>query len=671
MKILILASNPRNDLDLDDEIRDLKEVIDSSRNRQDFEVEDALAVRAGDLQNLLFKHEPQIVHFCGHGGGQPGLVFEGKDGGEQWVRTEALRDLFRLFSNKVGCVLLNACYSEEQANEIVNHIDYVIGMNQAIRDDAAIAFAKGFYRALGYNCSIEEAYEFGCNAIQLEIAGDSTTRSGTTESVRKAELVNATASTITPDIPEHLKPVLKKRPQAGSSSRWREGTTTPPPLSPEKKEALQQEVVRAVTGFGANNRSASTPNPPIGITEPPQVLPEPPKATENPRRRFGPLILGGLVACLIPAISIYGYQKLQEQKQVQQEQQEQKQVQADLQQAIELAERADLGDAIKVLNQIPTNSAVALRIRYLLGEWSDRLLKRAEASYKNGNIDRALEDAQAIPLNSPIYGQAQDAIANWNKKQQLPASMLKAEQIILDQAIDYAKGEKWGEAIKHLDEIPANSAIATQSQGYLEAWSKLLWGRAEIYYDGGNIEDALGDAQAIPKNSPIHNNIQDDIVGWTKEKKIMDEIKKDLLVVSELSIKKSRRLLEQIKSSGLRQQAEDLIVELEKKLKDPQKVQIKPNSESGWNNYKYAWLSQRPVTPDDLIDKPDSELSIMRNSVYAKYGFIFGRDALKSEFLREAWYKPTRNESEVSKLQSDLERSNAGEILKFQKQKIK
>jgi hypothetical protein len=505
MKILILASNPRNDLDLDDEIRDLKEVIDSSRNRQDFEVEDALAVRAGDLQNLLFKHEPQIVHFCGHGGGQPGLVFEGKDGGEQWVRTEALRDLFRLFSSKVGCVLLNACYSEEQANEIVNHIDYVIGMNQAIRDDAAIAFAKGFYRALGYNCSIEEAYEFGCNAIQLEIAGDSTNRSGAAESVRKAELVNTTASTITPEIPEHLKPVLKKRPQASSSSRWREGAITPPPLPQEKREALQQEVVRAVTGFGAHNRSAAPPNPPIVIPDLPQVPPERQRTSANPRRRFVPFVVGGLVACLIPTISIYGYQKLQEQKQAQQAQ---KQAQSDLQQAIKLSKRDDLRDAIKALNQIPTGSTVTSQIPNLLGEWSERLLKRAEASYKSGNIDRALEDAQAIPVNSPIYRQAQDTIANWNREQQLPASALKAEEIILDQAIKSAKLEEWRSAIKALGEISATSAIATQSQGYLEAWSQQLRRRAEIYYTNGNIEDALKDAEVIPKNSPIHNVMQ-------------------------------------------------------------------------------------------------------------------------------------------------------------------
>jgi formylglycine-generating enzyme required for sulfatase activity len=242
MKILILASNPRKDLNLDREIRDLRQVIEQSRDRREFEVEDALAVRVGDLQDLLFRHRPQIVHFCGHGSGAQGLVFEGNDGGEQWVRAEALSDLFRLFASNVGCVLLNACYSEEQANAIVNHIDYVIGMNQEIRDDAAIAFAKGFYRALGYARSLEESFEFGCNAIQLEISGSSKMRSGDTEQQRQAEVVDAIQQTV---IPEHLKPILKTKPTLKSSQR---SPIAPPEqsLSQATRVAIQLDINQAL-----------------------------------------------------------------------------------------------------------------------------------------------------------------------------------------------------------------------------------------------------------------------------------------------------------------------------------------------------------------------------------------------------------------------------------------
>jgi hypothetical protein len=250
MKILILASNPRKDLKLDHEIRDLKNVIETSRNRQQFEVENALAVRVGDLQDLLFRNRPQIVHFCGHGSGQQGLVFEGNDGGEQWVRAEALSELFRLFSENIGCVLLNACYAEEQANAIVNHINYVIGMNQEIRDDAAIAFSKGFYRALGYECSIEQAFEFGCNAIQLEISGSSKMRSVTTDEVRKIEVVDAIQHS---PIPEHLKPILKRKPTLTTSART--NITSPEQsLTQEARTAIQLDIDKSL---GADVKVAS------------------------------------------------------------------------------------------------------------------------------------------------------------------------------------------------------------------------------------------------------------------------------------------------------------------------------------------------------------------------------------------------------------------------------
>jgi hypothetical protein len=65
-------------------------------------------------------------------------------------------------------VVLNACYSEIQANAIAEHIDYVVGMNSIIGDDAAIQFAVGFYDELGAGWSYEDAYNGGCDAIPLQ-----------------------------------------------------------------------------------------------------------------------------------------------------------------------------------------------------------------------------------------------------------------------------------------------------------------------------------------------------------------------------------------------------------------------------------------------------------------------------------------------------------------------
>ena len=63
-KILILASNPEGDLNLNTEIMNLKRVIENSPNSPQFNVEIELQARPDNLQELFFKYEPRIVHFC-------------------------------------------------------------------------------------------------------------------------------------------------------------------------------------------------------------------------------------------------------------------------------------------------------------------------------------------------------------------------------------------------------------------------------------------------------------------------------------------------------------------------------------------------------------------------------------------------------------------------------
>ena len=169
-KILILTANPKNTdkLRLDEEVREIQEGLQRSRSRDQFEIISRWAVRPDDLRRALLDHEPQIVHFSGHGIGTDGLVLESNVGQMKPVSGQSLARLFKLFQDKVECVLLNACYSEVQANAIHQHIDHVIGMSNAIGDRAAIEFAVGFYDGLGAGRSYADAFEFGLSAIDLE-----------------------------------------------------------------------------------------------------------------------------------------------------------------------------------------------------------------------------------------------------------------------------------------------------------------------------------------------------------------------------------------------------------------------------------------------------------------------------------------------------------------------
>lgn len=177
IKILFLAADPSDAarLRLGQELRDIREQLRQSRHRDRFAVDSRESLRPRDLSQAIFDVEPRVVHFSGHGLENGELCFENGVGRMQSISPEALAKLFALVADQVECVLLNACYSEIQAKAIVQHIPFVIGMNRAIGDKAAIAFSVGFYKALGANRSIEQAYKFGCVEIDMEGLSESLT----------------------------------------------------------------------------------------------------------------------------------------------------------------------------------------------------------------------------------------------------------------------------------------------------------------------------------------------------------------------------------------------------------------------------------------------------------------------------------------------------------------
>lgn len=181
IKILFLTADPSDEsrLRLGQELRDIKARLRNQPGK--FQLEQRESVRVGDITDAIFNVEPQIVHFSGHGKSTGELCFENEVGKVQPVKPDALAAMFKLFAQSINCVVMNACYSEIQAEAIAEHIPFVIGMNDAIGDKAAIAFAVGFYKALAANRSIDDAYEFGCVEIRLQ------------------------------GIPEHLKPVIYKK----------------------------------------------------------------------------------------------------------------------------------------------------------------------------------------------------------------------------------------------------------------------------------------------------------------------------------------------------------------------------------------------------------------------------------------------------------------------------
>jgi hypothetical protein len=214
--ILFLAANPvdTDRLALDREARAIHEELQRSGYRDCFDLQTWWATEPLDLLRKLRELRPRVVHFSGHGGhrhaplpgrgeqapgghgsssahrniapmagppggaaagaaGEPGLYFQDPSGRAQFVTAQALGATFGAAGASVKLIVLNACYSDAQADALIEHVDCVVGMGGAIADDAARNFAIGFYGGLGARESVDAAVRQGRAAISLEGLRDS------------------------------------------------------------------------------------------------------------------------------------------------------------------------------------------------------------------------------------------------------------------------------------------------------------------------------------------------------------------------------------------------------------------------------------------------------------------------------------------------------------------
>lgn len=159
-RILIPSANPRSTgrIQVDEEAREIYQRLEEGPYRDRFEVLVHPATRPNDIQRLLLKYRPHIVHFTGHGHKTQRLILNGEPGRGKTVDKYGLARVFSLYKHHVRLVVLNACFTDALARSITQTVDYAIGASKGIGDTAGVAFAVAFYRAVGFGQSVTEAF---------------------------------------------------------------------------------------------------------------------------------------------------------------------------------------------------------------------------------------------------------------------------------------------------------------------------------------------------------------------------------------------------------------------------------------------------------------------------------------------------------------------------------
>lgn len=168
-KILFLASNPTesSSLRIDVEVRQIEEGLKRAPTRDILILKPYWAVRIADLRRAVLEESPHIIHFSGHGQAN-GILVEDDQGENQQISTTALSNFLALFAGQIECIVLNACYSAQQASLLTRWIPFVIGIPSTISDKAAVAFSVAFYEALGNSRDYAFSFQYAYSALELE-----------------------------------------------------------------------------------------------------------------------------------------------------------------------------------------------------------------------------------------------------------------------------------------------------------------------------------------------------------------------------------------------------------------------------------------------------------------------------------------------------------------------
>jgi hypothetical protein len=182
--LLFLGANPFEKLvlGLDRELQMVSDGLTHFGQRDAFDFRAKMHVTPADLQRMLLeaqKLQPRFVHFAGnavvdHPTYGTGVIFEDERSQPRIVSGDLLATIFRQFPT-LQCVFLNTCDSGPSALAVGQAVQYAIGMNDRIIDDAAIIFAVAFYEAIASGNDIPFAFEFAKNRLLLSHLPDQAT----------------------------------------------------------------------------------------------------------------------------------------------------------------------------------------------------------------------------------------------------------------------------------------------------------------------------------------------------------------------------------------------------------------------------------------------------------------------------------------------------------------
>lgn len=188
IKILYLSSSPsdQTQLEVDKECREICEsfiqppailnnhlrrdgefrAIYENTHSQYFSVVSVSNLRASDIQTVVLKTAPEIIHFSGHASVDE-VFFEDAGRESKGVSKNALVNFLGILRKKPVVIFFNACRTANILKRLSRIIDFVVVTRKAVDDDVAVTFAAEFYKLLSLGQTVKTAFECAKNHFAI------------------------------------------------------------------------------------------------------------------------------------------------------------------------------------------------------------------------------------------------------------------------------------------------------------------------------------------------------------------------------------------------------------------------------------------------------------------------------------------------------------------------
>jgi hypothetical protein len=174
IRLLLVSANPKDwpQLDVAREISVIKAVLDNSSTGDTFEIQNLEDCGPQQFIDAVDSFDPHIIQFAGHGTRHSLVFVNERQRGVKLSKGKLAQLVTKARQKSLRGLVLNACFSANDAPRFANIGVEVVAMQKSVGDDAAIVFSSIFYDRLRDGSSFGKAFSQAVHVVKALAVND-------------------------------------------------------------------------------------------------------------------------------------------------------------------------------------------------------------------------------------------------------------------------------------------------------------------------------------------------------------------------------------------------------------------------------------------------------------------------------------------------------------------